>query len=119
MPRTRSPRTPVGGHRVEILRPQAWGPAGPGRVARDPCKGETQVRIVEEIIDVTVPQVMEETVEVVKHVPHERVQTCAVEQIVDMTVPQIRKKLERLSSSFRKSASTLPSSNFGNKSSKS
>ena len=42
--------------------------------------------IVEEIIDVLVLQVMEETVEVVKHIPQEQVRSYTVEQIGDVSV---------------------------------
>ena len=48
-----------------------------------------QERIVEETVDVAVPQVMEETVEIAKYIPQERVEICTVEQVVDVPVPQI------------------------------
>ena len=48
-------------------------------------------RIADEIIDVFVPQVMEETVDAAKHIPQEQVQSYTVEQIIDVLVPQIRK----------------------------
>ena len=40
----------------------------------------TDERIVEETIDVPIPQVTEETVEVAKHIPREWVQSYTVEQ---------------------------------------
>ena len=51
-----------------------------------------QERIVEETTDVPIPEVMEETVEVVKHIPQEQVQSYTVEQIVAVPVPRIQKK---------------------------
>jgi len=52
-----------------------------------------QERIVEEIIDVPVPLVMEKTVEVAKHIPQEPMQSYTVKQIVCMPVPWIRKEI--------------------------
>ena len=48
--------------------------------------------VVEIILDVHVPKATDETTEVVKHIPQERVQNCTGEEIVDMPVPQIRKE---------------------------
>eukprot|EP00971_Amphidinium_carterae_P172822 3425841-Amphidinium_carterae.1 len=45
-------------------------------------------RNVEQILDVPVPQTVEEIVNVPKIVPQERVQNRVVEQIVDVPVPQ-------------------------------
>ena len=45
-----------------------------------------QERIVEEIIDVPVPEVMEKTVEVGKHVRQEGMQSYTVEQIVGVPI---------------------------------
>ena len=50
-----------------------------------------QERIVGEIMDV-LPQVMEKTIEVAKHIPQERIHSYTVEEIVDMAVPRIRKE---------------------------
>ena len=50
----------------------------------------TDERIVEETIDVPIPQVTEETVEVAKHIPREWVQIYTVEQFVAVPVPWIR-----------------------------
>ena len=51
-----------------------------------------QERIVGEIMDVPIPQVMEKTIEVAKHIPQERMHSYTVEEIVDMAVPRIRKE---------------------------
>ena len=81
-----------------------------------------QERLVEEIVDVPIPQVMEKTVEVAKHIPQEPVQSYTLEQIVDMPVPRIRK--ETGDRSFRKNEflitslskpSTFPARRFRNK----
>ena len=53
-----------------------------------------QERIEEEIIDVAVPQVMKECVEVVQHMPQERIQKCPVMHIVDVPVPRIGEATE-------------------------
>ena len=47
-------------------------------------------RIVGETIDAPVPHVTEKIIEVVKHIPQERVQNGTEEQIVDVPVPQCR-----------------------------
>ena len=49
---------------------------------------------MEESSDVELPQVMEETVKVVKHIPQERAQNCVEEQMVveDAPDPQIREE---------------------------
>ena len=44
----------------------------------------------EQIVEVPVPRVMEELLEVAKHVPQERVPNYTVEQLVDVTAPWIR-----------------------------
>ena len=46
-------------------------------------------RIVEHIVDVPVPQMQEQIVEVIKVIPQELVSERIVEQIVDVPVPQI------------------------------
>ena len=48
--------------------------------------------IDEEIIDISVPQVMEETVEAVKLIPQDKVQNCTLEQIVAVPLPRIREE---------------------------
>ena len=53
---------------------------------------ERNEHIIEDLIDVHVPQVTEEAAEVVKHIPQERVQNCTVEEMVDVPVPWIREK---------------------------
>merc|ERR1712032_947958 len=45
--------------------------------------------IVEQVVDVPVPQVVEEVVQVAKIIPQERVQQRTVEQVVDVPVPQV------------------------------
>ena len=71
---------------------------------------------------------MEKTIEVVKHMPQERVQYCAVEQIVGVPVPQIPKEIgeviqplpqERISDRVVEQIVHLPSIRSGTKSSKS
>ena len=59
-------------------------------------QGRIHERIVEETIDVPVPQVMKEVIEVVKVIPHEPVQNRTVEHIVDVSVPQIQEELLEL-----------------------
>ena len=49
-------------------------------------------RTFEETVNVPVPRVMEETVEAVKHVPQEHVQSNTVDQIVAVPVPRIREE---------------------------
>ena len=51
-----------------------------------------QQHIVEEIIDVPVPEVMVKTVEAATHIPQKRVQSYTVEQIIGAPVSQIRKE---------------------------
>ena len=53
-------------------------------------------RTFEETVNVPVPRVMEETIEAVKHVPQERVQSNTVEQIVAVPVPRIREETWQL-----------------------
>ena len=43
-------------------------------------------------MDVPIPQVMDKTIEVAKHIPQGRMHSYTVEEIVDMAVPQIRKE---------------------------
>ena len=50
-------------------------------------------RIVEEIIDVHIEQVMKKTVEAAKVIPQDKVQNCTVDQIVAVPVPRIRKEI--------------------------
>ena len=57
-----------------------------------PTLQHLQQHIVEEIIDVPVPEVTEQTVEVAKHIPRERMQSYTVEQFIDAPVSQIRKE---------------------------
>ena len=64
-------------------------------VPRAMLQGGIQEHIVEELIDVFVPQVMKETVEVVQHIPQERVQNCALAEIVDVPHTQIREETGR------------------------
>jgi len=52
-------------------------------------KERVQQRTVEQVVDVPVPQVVEEVIEVAKVIPQERVQQRTVEQVVDVPVPQI------------------------------
>ena len=56
------------------------------------CLKEDQSEFLEELIieksDVTVPHVMEKTIDGVKTIPQERVQNCTVEQIIDVPVVQ-------------------------------
>ena len=49
--------------------------------------------IVEDIVDVRVPQVMGGTNETVKTIPQERVQNHTVEQIFDCLVPQVQEEI--------------------------
>ena len=50
---------------------------------------------MEEIIGVFVSQVMEEIIEVAKHISQEPTKNSAAEQIVDVPIAQSRKKLGR------------------------
>ena len=52
-----------------------------------------QDRIVEEFVDVRVPQMMEEMSGVVKLIPQEQVQQCAAEQRVDRPIAQIDEEI--------------------------
>ena len=54
-----------------------------------------QERIVEEIIDVLVPEEMEKTVEVGMHIRQEGMQSCTVEQIVGGPCPQTQKEIRK------------------------
>ena len=55
-----------------------------------------QQRIVEQIVDVPVPQVVEEILEVIKVIPQERVSERIVEQIVDVPVPQVMEEIVKV-----------------------
>ena len=52
-----------------------------------------QLRIVEQIVDVPVPPVVEEILEVIKVIPQVRVSERIVEQIVDVPVPQVMEEI--------------------------
>ena len=51
-----------------------------------------QERTVGQILDISVPQILENILEVVPIIPQERVQNCTVEQIVDTPTPQIQEE---------------------------
>ena len=62
-------------------------------------------RIVEQITDVHVPQIMEEIVEVAKIVLEERVQLRTAEEIVDVPVPQFLEEIVEVICHSTRSAS--------------
>ena len=51
-----------------------------------------QERIIEEIIDVPMQQVMKESVEAVKLTPEDRISDRIIEQILDVAVPDVREQ---------------------------
>merc|ERR1712136_336215 len=63
-------------------------------VARTVSQG-IQERIVEEVVDVSVPLVMEKTVEVAKHIPQEPMQSYTAKQIVICQFHGFGRKLGR------------------------
>ena len=56
-------------------------------------KQRHEERIVAETIDVPVPRVTENIIEVLKHVPQEQAQSCTVEQIIDLPVPHVKEEI--------------------------
>ena len=68
--------------------------------ARETSQEQIQERTVEETIDVPVPQLMVETIEAVKLIPHDKVQKRTVRKIVDVEIPQIREEIEEMIQHF-------------------
>ena len=50
-------------------------------------------QILDQIVDVPVPQLMEETVEAAKSIPEERTQQRTLEETVSVPVPQIQEQI--------------------------
>ena len=50
-------------------------------------------QILEQIVDVPVPQITEETVEAAKSIPEERIQQRTLEETVSVPVPQIQEQI--------------------------
>ena len=72
---------------------------------------EIMERTIEETINISIPHVMEKTIEGVKLIPQERVQNCTVEQFIDMPVMmqrQVRKTVEVPQRQFVDKAVDMP-----------